>query len=637
MAPEIGFGFLLLALIISFCQPVLSFYYTQKNINTLKLAQFSTIAVAASCALSMLCLIYSYVISDFSVLNVFLNSHHLKPLIYKISGSWGNHEGSIILLTTFLSFYTLAFAYLSNSSKKTRIISCKSLIIFCILSFIIFTSNPFIRLFPIPNSGLGLNPVLQDIGLAIHPPMLYTGYIGFSLIFSLAVSALLNKKIDKEFARDLKPWLMFSWAFLTLGIGLGSWWAYRELGWGGFWFWDPVENVSLMPWLCATALLHCVTILKKTGNFRLWTCFLSILSFVFCLLGIFLVRSGILTSIHSFANDSKRGIFIILLLLMIGGSGFLIFSIQSLKIKIIKKDFALFSKSGLVLLNNFLLCMALFIVVLGTLYPLILQLVSEDSISIGPNYYQKLLAPVTAIILFLMILAPYLKLSHLIKLNKKFYLKIALILAISCLPVLFFINTKTKILSALILFLAFAVIISGMIYLWNRKHKNNLTISAINMIIGHTGIALIIIGIAATSILAQTRELNMKIGDEIEFADYKIKFNDLDYNAGKNYLARIGIFTISRAQTSFLLAPETRYYPISDQNTTEAAIKHKIFSDLYLVIGNKDQNENFAVRIYYKPFISLLWLGCFMLFCSGIISLFNKKNPIFKANNSSIK
>jgi cytochrome c-type biogenesis protein CcmF len=328
MAANIGFTALLLALVISFLQPVFSFNFLKKNQspNYLSLLKFSPAVTFSLSAIAFLSLIYCNIVSDFSVANVYQNSHSLKPLIYKISGTWGNHEGSMLMLLGILNLYNFAFAFLSKINDRQKIITLASqaIISFGITAFIAFTSNPFLEIFPVPKEGLGLNPILQDIGLAMHPPMLYTGYIGFSLIFSIAIAALLTEKVDKEFANKLKPWLMFSWSFLTLGIGLGSWWAYRELGWGGFWFWDPVENVSLMPWLCGTALVHSITMLAKNNNFKIWSCFLAILSFVFCLLGIFLVRSGIITSVHSFANDPKRGIFILILLLIIGGAGFLI-------------------------------------------------------------------------------------------------------------------------------------------------------------------------------------------------------------------------------------------------------------------------------------------------------------------------
>lgn len=573
MAANLGFTALLLALFICFFQPIFSFKFFTKNQipNNLLIIKLSCAASFMLSAVAFLSLIYCHIISDFSIVNVYQNSHSLKPLIYKISGTWGNHEGSMLMLLCILNFYSCAFAFLSRINDQQKIITLASqaLISFGITAFIAFTSNPFLKIFPAPSEGLGLNPILQDIGLAMHPPMLYTGYIGFSLIFSIAIAALLTKKVDRELASKMKPWLMFSWSFLTLGIGLGSWWAYRELGWGGFWFWDPVENVSLMPWLCGTALVHSVTMLNKNNNFKIWSCFLAILSFVFCLLGIFLVRSGIITSVHSFANDPTRGIFIIALLMIIGGAGFLIFFLQSLKIKTVENNFSLNSKSGMVLINNFLLCLALFIVALGTLYPLILQLFFDSAISIGPSYYNKLFAPIAVTLLCLMILVPS------VRLNK---------------------------------------------------------FSSKPMCLAHIGIFVVIVVIALTAIFSKTEELNMKFSDKTNISGYEIEFQNVEYLSGKNYLARQGNFLITKNNHQItILKPQSRYYPENDQTTTEADIKHFIFADLYLVMGGKDEAENYAIRIYHKPFMSFIWLGCLLIFIGGMWSILGKvKNDLKK-------
>jgi cytochrome c-type biogenesis protein CcmF len=466
----------------------------------------------------------------------------------------------MLLLLCFLCFYGTSFAFLSKIDDKTKntALSVQSLIILGFAAFICFTSNPFLKIFPVPIEGLGLNPLLQDVGLAMHPPMLYAGYIGFSLVFSIAIAGLLNEKINQDFALKLKPWLMLSWSFLTLGIGIGSWWAYRELGWGGFWFWDPVENVSLMPWLCATALFHSISVLSRKGSFKLWSCFLAILSFVFCLLGIFLVRSGIITSVHSFANDPSRGVFIIGLLFLIGGAGFLIFFFKGLKLTSKSEHFALKSRSGMILINNFLICFALFVVTLGTLYPLIAQLFFDTSISIGPSYYNKLFAPISLAILCLMILVPSVRLG-------KF--------------------------------------------------------SSKSMFLAHIGMYMVIGAIFLTAIFSTNKELNMKIGDKTTMKKYEIKFEKMNYVAGKNYVAREGEFLING---NIRLNPQIRYYPESDQTTTEADIKYFIFSDLYLVMGGKDEEENYAIKIYHKPFMSFIWLGCLMMFCGGIHSVTRK-------------
>ena len=578
IAPNIGFTSIIVALLLSFFYPIFVGLKLQKKSvldieEALLFGKYSAAIVFILLVIAFLSLIYSFIISDFSVANVYLNSHQLKPFIYKISAVWGNHEGSMLLLLVIISGYSLIFAYLGKIDSKRKIITlaCQSFISFGIIAFVAFTSNPFLRIIPAPVSGLGLNPILQDIGLALHPPMLYTGYIGFSLIFSIAVAVLLTEKIDKEFTNAIKPWLMFSWSFLTLGIGLGSWWAYRELGWGGYWFWDAVENVSLMPWLCATALFHSIIVLERSGNLKIWTCFLAILSFVLCLLGIFLVRSGIISSVHAFANDPKRGMFIILLLLVIGGGGFLTFFVKSFKIKNKESEFHLFSRTGLVLINNFILCLILFIVILGTIYPLFAELFFATSISVGPPYYQKLISPLAIILLVLMIFVPYLKPAN-----------------------------------------------SGFV-------KRNLKINLSPMFFGHLGIFIVILGITLVALFSSYTELNLKIGDKTEFAGYEVKFKNIEYDQGKNYLIRRAIFEIKNSSQNFILKPESRYYPVADQNTTEASIKHLMSGDFYLVIGSKDELENFAIRLYYKAFISLIWLGCLILFISGLYKFYKTR------------
>ncbi len=510
----------------------------------------------ASSVLAQLCLIYSFVISDYSVVNVYKNSHHLKPLIYKIAGSWGNHEGSMLLLITTLCAYTLAFALFSkiNAREKIITISSQSVIITLFAAFTAFTSNPFARIFPAPEFGLGLNPLLQDIGLALHPPMLYTGYLGFSIVFSLALAGMLCEKINQEFIHKMQPWLFFSYGFLTLGIGLGAWWAYRELGWGGYWFWDPVENVSLMPWLIGTALIHTAKLVERREIYKNWTVFLAILTFILCLLGIFLTRSGVLTSVHSFAIDADRGFFVIALIFIIGGAATLIFGAKMNRLKTTTPK--LLRHEKLSLLNNYFLLIALFVVLLGTTYPILLRGLADEFITIGANYYNQI---------FTIMIVPF----------------IGLILY----------STKSA-----------------------KPTPKNLS---------HLGFILIILGVVFSSYFGITKELSIKQGEAFELGKYQIKFEKIDYAQGKNFLARQGDFRISKNGKELgNLEPQLRYYPESDQTTNEASIKHRIFGDVYLVIGTKDENENYAIRAYYKPFIWLIWLGCILIFATSIQKIF---------------
>ena len=633
MAADLGFTFLFLAITVCFFQ--ISFCLFSKirkfNIPQTQLCcvcRNLTFLTTVFSIVPFICLVYSFAISDFSITNVYFNSHTLKPLLYKITGAWGNHEGSMLLLLVILVIYNAAFALFSpNNEIKSKILSVQSLITFGFLAFIIFTSNPFIKIYPTPDNGIGLNPILQDIGLAMHPPMLYTGYIGFSLIFSIAVGYLIHEKIDKDFVKILRPWLTFSWSFLTLGIGLGSWWAYRELGWGGYWFWDPVENVSLMPWLCATALLHSIIILQRTDNFKLWSAFLSILTFIFCLLGIFLVRSGILTSVHSFANDPSRGIFIILLFLLIGLLGFGVFFIKSLKINSKNNHFDLVSKTGFVLLNNFIFCFTLFVIILGTLYPLILQIFFDHNISVGAPYYAKILSPIAILILALMIFVPALKLQNFKKFNKETLKKLFLSVGVSFIFFLFLFKTKFQIIPFLAVFLGLITIIFAVFHLKfknNSKQKSKEIYGYYSMFLAHIGFAFVIIAISLNALFSQTKLLNMDFNQKVKLASYEIEFKGVENSYGKNYLTRIGIFEIKDGNKIFQLKTESRYYPVADQNTSEAAIKNNLFSDLYLVLGEKNSDNNFIVRIYHKAFISFLWLGCFMMFGAGMLSLLKR-------------
>jgi cytochrome c-type biogenesis protein CcmF len=634
MAPTLGFTLLLAVFIIGFFLPFFIFLSWQKKTEISEVKKISlifTVLLFISAVLSQSCLIYSFIISDYSVSNVYLNSHHLKPLIYKISGSWGNHEGSMLLLITILTTYTLAFAFLSKCNDKEKLITIASqfFIIGSFAAFTAFTSNPFKRIFPIPLEGLSLNPILQDIGLAMHPPMLYTGYIGFSLIFSFAIAALLNEKIDQNFAKFLKNWLFFSYGFLTLGIGLGAWWAYRELGWGGYWFWDPVENISLMPWIAATALIHSLKILEKKEIFRIWSVFLAILSFILCLLGIFLVRSGILTSVHSFAIDAKRGFFVIALITIIGGIAMLIFCYKLPKLKSLKKEFNFFSKIGMILVNNYFLILSLFIVVLGTIYPIFSQSFFNQFISIGPSYYNKLFT--ILIIPFLLFLAISYHLNYSNKTAKEKIINrnnvFISILSALLTSLSFHYKKQVEFSQILILFLAIFAVLTTIIFfirIFTQNNKKNFlnSFSHLPVTMSHLGFLIIIIGIILTSSFDINKELNIKENESVKIENYEVKFSKIGYAAGSNFFAREGLFEVTKNGKPFvMLVPQLRFYPVSNQTTNEAAIKSGIFGDLYLVMGQKDENGFFALRIYIKPFIYLIWLGCAMIFAAMISAI----------------
>lgn len=614
MAPNIGFSTLLLVLTISLFLPVFNCYGYKKyqEIDLKKINKFLILALFCSAILSKLSLIYSFIISDYSVSNVYKNSHHLKPLLYKISGAWGNHEGSMLLLILVLCFYLLIFDFFSRSNFKTKLLvnSVQSFIIANFAAFTAFASNPFERIFPAPITGMELNPLLQDIGLAMHPPMLYLGYLGFSIVFSFIIAALLLEKLDEELLKNLQPFLFFTFAFLTLGIGLGAWWAYRELGWGGYWFWDPVENISLMPWLSACALIHCIKLSAKKELAKNWTCFLAILTFILCLLGIFLTRSGILSSVHAFAIDANRGYFVIALIALIGISSLVIFALKSGKISSKKLEkFSLKNSASLILINNYFLVAALFVVLLGTLYPLFSRAFFNEFLSIGASYYNQI---------FTILIIPFLVFLTFGNGFLNFSIRRKALTLLAAIGIAAF-AYKAEFIQIIILFLAILSCLSI------KKLKFSPTIMA------HFGFSIAICAIVASSSFAITKELNLKEKEQLKIGDFKLSFDNIEHYAGKNFIARQGNFIIEKDGKNLgNLNPQLRYYPISDRTTNEAAIKHFVTGDLYLVIGTKDEQENYAIRAYFKPFIYLLWLGIALIFAAAALK--TCKNLIRKHN-----
>lgn len=603
MAPNLGFSTLLLVLAISIFLPVFNFYGYKKytEIDLKKINKFLILALFCGALLSKLSLIYSFVISDYSVSNVYKNSHHLKPLIYKISGAWGNHEGSMLLLILVLCFYLLIFDFFSSANFKIKILvnSVQSFIIANFAAFTAFASNPFQRIFPTPINGMELNPLLQDIGLAMHPPMLYLGYLGFSIVFSFIIAALLLEKLDEDLIKKLQPFLFFTFAFLTLGIGLGAWWAYRELGWGGYWFWDPVENISLMPWLSACALIHCLKISSKKDLAKNWLCFLAILTFILCLLGIFLTRSGVLSSVHAFAIDANRGYFVIALIALIGISSFVIFALKSGKIYSKKLEkFSLKDSASLILINNYFLIAALFVVLLGTLYPLFMRAFFSEFLSIGASYYNQI---------FTILIIPFLVFLTLGNGFLNFSIRRKSLTLLAAITIASF-AYKAEISQIIILFLAILSCLSI------KKLKFSATILA------HFGFSLAICAIVLSSSFALTKEVNLKEGETLKIGNFKLKLDNIEHYAGKNFIARQGNFNIEKdGENLGQLNPQLRFYPISDQTTNEASIKHFFTGDLYLVIGTKDEQENYALRAYFKPFIYLLWLGIALIFAGALL------------------
>ncbi|MDC0235614.1 heme lyase CcmF/NrfE family subunit [Candidatus Pelagibacter sp.] len=571
---------------------------------------------------SFLCLILSFVFSDFSNETVFNNSHTTKPLFYKISGTWGNHEGSLLLWLLVLTLFIFLFLIKTKDQpKKYKILTLvfQQVIIIGFFVFLIKTSNPFNYLYPIPEEGLGLNPILQDPALAIHPPILYLGYVGSSIIFSSALAATSLNMISKKWASHIKKWVLISWVFLTLGILLGSIWAYYELGWGGFWFWDPVENVSLMPWLALTTLLHCVLVLEKKLVLTSWVIILSISTFTLSMCGTFLVRSGILNSVHTFANDPERGLFILIFLFSLIFISLFIFFFFHKPNQSNLNNFFWLSKETSIIINNWFMMYFLSVVLVGTVYPIFLDVLTSEKISVGPPFYHKLIIPFLIPFLLIMAIGPKLKWIK-SNLEDKVYL-ISLLFISSLLSFLIVKNFNSN-------FLINTILISSALYLFFVtlrdffiKKKNN-----ISQNIAHFGFSLLILSILFNSLFSTEIITNLKVGETFETSTTKIIFKNINQKKETNYKSIVGNFSIQNSNGKIdNLSPELRIYNQPNIVTSEADIKTTLLSDKFLVINLVQNQDYFNVRYQVKPFMLWIWLSVLLISSGALISLFKKE------------
>ena len=622
MINQLGNYSLYIALLISIFVISKTSLSLRKSSITLSGNIFSLISVQSIMVIiSFLTLIYAFVTSDFSNETVYNNSHTTKPLFYKISGTWGNHEGSLLLwllvLTIFLFIFTVESKNLSQR-YRTLTLFFQQIIIFGFLLFILFTSNPFSNLFPIPNEGTGLNPILQDPALAIHPPILYLGYVGTSIIFSSALAAIISGSINKSWASHIKKWVLVSWVFLSIGILLGSIWAYYELGWGGFWFWDPVENVSLMPWLCLTALLHTIFTLEKRDIFHSWAVILSITTFSLSMSGTFLVRSGILNSIHTFANDPSRGVFILCFLFILIFLSILIYFFYQKTIKENSTKTYLISKETAVLLNNLFMMFFLSVVLIGTVYPIFLEVINNEKISIGPPFYHKLLIPFLIPFLFFMAIGPNIKWIN-DKIGKINFIQVSIFI-ISIIVSYFFVKKYgASYLLSLPLFILSIFLFFITIKDFFGKKVN------ISQKISHFGFSLLILSILLNGVLSKEFSSNMKVGDERKFLNKTIKFESIKVIKEQNYQSLIGEFNIKDENNSLSLKPELRIYDQPQTITSEADISSTIFSDNFLVFNVLKNDGFYNVRYQIKPFMIWIWISVILISFGGLISL-KKKN-----------
>jgi cytochrome c-type biogenesis protein CcmF len=644
MIPELGHYALALALLVAALQSVVPLVGAARGDGVLMAAaapaaQSQFILVASAFA----ALTYAYVTSDFTVANVAANSHSAKPLLYKISGVWGNHEGSLLLWALILTLFGAAVATFGANlppSLKARVLAVQGMIGVGFLAFMLFTSNPFLRLDPAPPDGRGLNPLLQDPGLAFHPPFLYLGYVGFSMAFSFAVAALIEGRVDPAWARWVRPWTLLAWGFLTVGIALGSWWAYYELGWGGFWFWDPVENASFMPWLVGTALLHSAVVVEKRDALKSWTILLAILTFGLSLIGTFLVRSGVLTSVHAFAVDPERGIFILLLLLIAIGGSLLLYALRAPALK----GGGLFkpvSREGAMVLNNLLLTVAAATVFLGTLYPLFLDLVGGGKISVGAPYFNSTFVPLMAPLLAAVAIGPLLawKRGDLegVLGRMKFAFAAA---ALAALAGLWLADWRSA-LAALGVGLGVWVIAGALVEWAGRvqlfrvplgdslRRAFGLPRSFYGMTIAHAALGIVVLGITASGAWQTELIRYMKPGERADLAGYTLIFEGARETRGPNYVADQGLFRVERAGKHVtVLYPEKRRYPVEGSNTTEAAIYTTYFADLYVVLGDADGRGGWAVRAYHNPLVPWIWGGAILMFLGGMVSLSDRRHRV---------
>ena len=602
--------------------------FFSKKINKLKLINLSVKGQLIFSLISFFILIYAYIISDFSILNVFQNSHTTKPLVYKISATWGNHEGSMllwILILTLFNYFIFKFYSPKNSKLILKALETQALITFGFALFSLLTSNPFKKIIPVPENGLGFNPILQDPALAIHPPLLYIGYVGFSAAFSISIAALnLDKNSDIHWFKYMKPFVVVAWTFLTIGIAFGSLWAYYELGWGGWWFWDPVENASLMPWLLGTALLHSLIIVEKRKSLQSWVLLLSILTFLLSVIGTFLVRSGILTSVHTFALDPTRGIYILALLTLLTTYSLILFSTKSKKFYN-ESYFVFFSKEGSILFNNIIMLVVCSTVFLGTAYPLIIEAITSKKISVGEPYFNSTAVPIMIPALLIMGVGPILSWgkTNKIEILKKVYPAaiITLILTI----IFLYIYKSFSFVGILGLVLGFWIIFNNLIPLTKRT-ENRL----MSMHLAHIGIGLIILGITGSSVWQEEKILKMKFNDEIIVKNHTIILEKINEIKAINYIALRGNFLVYDNNKNLItkLEPENRYYPVTNNFTTEASIHANLFRDLYIVLGEGNLNDGWTVRIYYNPLVIWIWIGALIVFIGGLLLTINNIKKI---------
>ena len=639
MIAELGNYALALSLAVSFFLAIFPLWGAEKGHSQLmSLARPMTYGLFFTLTIAFAALFYLFAVNDFSVQYVVNNSNSSLPIYYRLSAVWGSHEGSLLLWIWLLTLWGAAVALFSKHLPQeavARVLGIMGIISIGFLLFVLFTSNPFTRTFPdFPVDGRELNPMLQDVGLIFHPPLLYMGYVGFSVAFAFAIASLMTGKLDSAWARWSRPWTMAAWVFLTLGIVLGSWWAYYELGWGGWWFWDPVENSSLMPWLAGTALIHSLSVTEKRGSFKAWTVLLAILAFSLCLLGTFLVRSGILVSVHAFASDPTRGLYILAYLVVVIGGSLTLYAYKGNQIR--SRDNAeRYSRETLLLLNNILLMTALCVVFLGTLLPLVHKQLGLGSISIGAPFFDQM---------FLIIMTPFallLGIGPLVKWRRDQFSEIrtpvvvsVIVMAIAGFALPYFLQNKLTVSAVLGTMMSVIIVLLSLYEMKQRathresffKGITKLSRSHWGMILAHLGVAMTVWGIAFSQNFSVERDVRMAVGDTVQIANYDFKFAAVSDANGPNYMGGQAQIDISKeGKTEATLFAEKRFYTVSKMPMTEAAINWGFTRDLYVALGEKIDDNSWALRLYYKPFIRWIWIGGLFMALGGLLCMFDRR------------
>jgi len=638
LIPELGHFALIVALLLALTQAILPLIGAQRgNLTLMAVARPAAQGQFIFVVIAFICLAYSFLVNDFSVENVARNSFSQLPEVYRFTATWGSHEGSLLLWVVILAFWTTAVSVFSRhlpDDMVARVLGVMGLISVGFLAFLLTTSNPFDRLLPAAADGRDMNPLLQDWGMIIHPPMLYMGYVGFAVAFAFAIAALLSGRLDAAWARWSRPWTTVAWAFLTLGIALGSWWAYRELGWGGWWFWDPTENASFMPWIAGTALIHSLAVTEKRGAFKAWTVLLALVAFSLSLLGTFLVRSGVLSSVHAFATDPARGAFILGFLVLVIGGSLVLYAWRAPKM-LSGGGFTWFSREALLLGNNVILLAALGAVLLGTLYPLLIDALGMGKISVGPPYFNAVFVPLMAPALFLMGIGPLARWKEASLPDMVSRLKWALAISVATgilLPLtLDGFKPWATFGFAMAMWILLTVLIGFRERLKNGARWSSLTRSFWGMQLAHFGMAVGVAGITVVANYQVERDVRMNIGDHTELAGYTFTFRGTTEHQGPNYRAARGTVEVSKnGKMLYMLHPEKRIYNASGMPMTEAAVRPVLFDDIYVALGEPldEEAKTWAVRVFHKPFINWLWIGALFMVIGGFLAASDRRYRI---------